>query len=324
MPEVLPLVALDVLLVVLWVIAIALLIAVIMGYVAGKLRGLPTPLNQIAGPVASLAEGISSACWKAVKTAEAGVGAAWHAMARYLEKALSQFVAHSAIILHLAQLVGSGLYSVSGLRALVHTLSHVAHAAYSGVKTLEREYHGIEHRVKVIERELAGGIGNDVRTAVRDLEKEYTGLEKRVIPDLRAGIKTAEGEVTQLENFIGAIPGTRYLDWAAGIVAAALGTGFLSFFRCPSFLGNILGRGCGFWNALEDILGLLADAILFADLCEVPTWINEIFGPIEGFLVGLISDAANAACAKPPASYAYPAALPAQLPPPQSIGTLPS
>ena len=323
MPLVIPLVALDILVLALWTIAVALAIALIMDKLGSILNGVPVVGGYLAGVVQSMARAISNAAGTLEGGIDHLIGGAWHALSRYIDKLFGQMVAHSAIVAHFAQVIGSGVYSVSGLRSLVRSVSHVAHAAYAGIRTLEREWHGIEHRVRVIERDLARGIGNDVRSGVRGLERQLHGIERGVIPDLRAGIQAAEGEVTQLERFLKALPGTRYLDWAAGIVAAALGVGLLDFFRCPTFLSKTLGRGCGFWNTLEDLLGLFADAILFADLCQLTAWINEIFGPIEGFIVGLISDAANAACAQPPSSFVYPAATFGQLPPSQSIGTLP-
>lgn len=287
------------------------------------LGGVPWAGGFLSSAVSRMARAISSAAGSLENGIDSAIGGAWHALARYMEKWLGQLVAHSSVILHMAQLIGSGIYSVSGLRALVHRISHVAHAAYSGVKTLEREYHGIEHRVKAIEREIGAGIGNDVRVSVRALEKWEKAAKAQLKADEKAITQTLPGELTQLEDFIKAIPGTRYLDWAAGIVATALGIGVVNLFKCPTFLGKTLGRGCGLWNALEDILGLLADAVLFADLCQIPTWINEIFGPIEGFLVGLISDAANAACAQPPASFATFSVEPARLPPAQGMGAFP-
>lgn len=324
MPIVVPLLALDVVVVALWCIALALAIAIVLDHLSAILAGLPWAGSFLSSQVGKMASAISRAAGNLEGGIDSAIGGAWHALANYLHKALDQFVAHSALIVKLAELVGSGIYAVSGLRGIVRAISHVAHAAYSGVKTLEREYHGIEHRVRTIEREIGAGIGNDVRAEVAGLEKAFTGLEKATIPKLRERTKTAEGKVTQLENFIGAIPGTRYLDWAAGIVAAGLGASLFNLFKCPTFLGKTLGRGCGLWNALEDVLGLLADAIIFTDLCQIPVWVNEIFGPIEGFVVGLISDAANAACAQPPSSFVTFSVEPAQLPPANSIGSLPS
>lgn len=304
-------------------IALAHAIVAIMNAVANALQGLPGIGGTLAGAVDAIARWISHAAGVLGGGIDKMIGGAWHLLSNYIDHALEQFVEHSSAILHLAQLVGNGIYSVSGLRAFVRATAYAAHAALHLADKLEREYHGIEAKLRAIEHEIGAGIGNDVRTSVDHLLK----WEKVA----RADIKTLEGEIgrdvpialADVESFLGIKPGIRWLDWAGGIVTAALGLEVFNLLRCNFLKGLFNNRGCGLWSALDDLLGLFADGILFADLCQVPAWINEIFGPIEGFLVGLISDAANAACAQPPASYTFPNAKPAALPPSQSIGTLP-
>ena len=303
MPIVVPLLGLDILVVVLWCIATALAIALVMDKLSTILAGVPWVGGKLSDAVKSMAKAITNAAGTLEHGIDSIVGAAWHALSRYIDKLFSQFVAHSAIILHLAQLVGHGLYSASGLRALVHTAVRVAHAAQAGVKTLEREYHGIEHRVKTIEHTIGAGIGNDVRTRVHELEHELHGIEKRVIPGLRQGIQAAEGEVTDLERWLGVKAGLSNLDWAKGLVVAALAALGLGGLSC-STLGNLLGkRGCGLWSGLEDLLGLLFDAVIFTDLCGLLPEVESLFAALEAPLVGLVASAADAACAHPPAGW---------------------
>ena len=323
MPIVVPLVALDVLVVALWCIAVALAIALVMDKLSSILSGVPWVGGKLSDAVKSMAKAISNAAGSLEGGIDHFVGGAWHALARLMDKLWTQFVEHSSIALQIAHLVGSIIHAQSALRHLVHSITGVAHGIGSAVRTLEREYHGIEHRVKALEREIGAGIGNDVRTEVKALEREYHGIEKRVIPDLRAGIKTAEGEVTALENFIKAIPGTRYLEWAAGIVTAALGIGVVNLFRCPTFLSKTLGRGCGLWDGLEELFGLILDALVLADLCDALQWLEQGFAEVEGPLVALIADAADALCAQPPSGWATFAVEPGPLPPAQTLGALP-
>lgn len=323
MPIVAPLLALDVIVLVLWTIAAALAIALIMDKLSAILAGVPWVGGKLSDAVKSMAKAITNAAGTLEHGIDSIVGAAWHALSRYIDKLFNQFVTHSAIILHLAELVGSGLYSVSGIRALVRRISHVAHAAYSGVKTLEREFHGIEHRVKTIEREIDAGIGNDVRVAVKGLEKWEKAAKAQLKADEKAITQTLPGELTQLENFIKAIPGTRYLDWVAGIVAAGLGASLWNLFKCPTFLGKTLGRGCGLWNGIEDLFGLFIDAVIFTDLCGFLPEAEALFGDLEGPLVGLVASAADAACAHPPAGWVELAAPALSLPAVYYTGPVP-
>ena len=303
MPIVVPLLGLDILVVVLWCIASALAIAIVMDKLSTILAGVPWVGGKLSDAVKSMAKAITNAAGTLEQGIDSIVGAAWHALARYIDKLFNQFVAHSAIILHIAQLVGHGLYSASGLRSLVRTVSHVAHAAYAGVKTLEREYHGIEHRVKVIEHTIGAGIGNDVRTHVKALERQLHGIERRVIPGLRQGIQTAEGELSDLERWLGVKAGLSNLDWAEALVATALAALGLGGLRC-STLGNLFGkRGCGLWQGLDDLLGLLFDAVIFTDLCGLLPEVETLFGELEAPLVGLVASAADAVCAQPSAGW---------------------
>jgi hypothetical protein len=287
-PLVAPLVALDVFVIVLWCIAAALAIALIVKYIADVFRVVPVVGGAIAGALDAVGQAITSAAGKLVSKSEQLLGSGLHAFARYLDTFWHQWVSVHSILLQLAEHIGQLIYSHSGLRALVQRLEKVWHGVEHGVKDLTRKWHGIDRRVHKIERELANGIGNDVRSQVKALEREVTGIEQGVIPDLRAGIKTAEGEVTALERFIKALPGTRYLDWAAGIVAAALGAGFFNAFRCSAF-SKILGRGCnGIWGGLEDLLGLFIDLLLITNICELlpplEALVSEVADPI---VVGL-------------------------------------
>jgi hypothetical protein len=193
-------------------------------------------------------------------------------------------------------MVGGQIYSVSGLRALVHRLEKAYVGIEHGIKTLTREFHGIEHRVKVLEHDIAKGIGNDIRAQVRGLEREVHGIEKGVIPELRQGIKTAEGEVTQLENFIKAIPGTKYLTWATAIVVAGLGSALFNFFKCPTFLNKTLGRQCGFWNGLEDLFGLFIDTLLLANVCEILPFLETAVSDVADPIVIALTDVGAGLC----------------------------
>lgn len=323
MPIVAPLLALDVIVLVLWTIAAALAIALIMDKLSSILAGVPWVGGKLSDAVKSMAKAITNAAGTLEHGIDSIVGAAWHALSRYVDKLFNQFVTHSAIILHLAQIVGSGLYSVSGLRSLVRSISHVAHAAYSGVKTLEREFHGIEHRVKTLEREIGAGIGDDVRVHVKALERWEKAAKAQLKADEKAITQTLPGELTQLENFIKAIPGTRYLDWVAGIVTAALGLEVWNLLRC-NFLRNLWGsRGCGLWQGLDDLLSLFFDAVIFADFCGLLPEAEALFADLEGPLVGLVATAADAACAHPPPGWVELAAPALSLPAVYYTGPVP-
>jgi hypothetical protein len=309
-PIVLPLVALDVLVVVLWTIAVALAIALVMKYIGGVFRGVPVVGGYIAGAADAVAQVVTSAAGSLEHGLDKVAGAAWHQLSRYMDHLWNNLVTSSTVLVHMSEQILRLTHAQAALRGLVHKAVGTAQAVLPRVRTLEREYHGIEHRVKSLERDIAKGIGHDLRISVKALEREVTGIEKQVIPGLRAGIKTAEGEVTDLERFIGALPGTRYLAWATGIVAAALGAGIFNFFRCPTFLNKTLGRGCGFWNGLEDLFGLFIDTLLLTNVCTLLPILETAVSEVADPLVIALTDVGAGLC-----SGGIGAAPPLQVPP---------
>jgi hypothetical protein len=264
-----PLVELGVFVVVLWCIAAALSIALIIRYIGAVFRSVPVVGGYIAGALDSVAQAITSAAGALTHKSEQLLGASFHALARYMDRMWQHLVWSSHVLLQSAEHLLRLTHAHAALRATVHAGAGAIHGIRTRVGTLEGEYTHLRHRVKAVEDRIARGIGNDVRSHVRALEQEVTGLKDRVVPGLRARIKTAEGEISGLRSFVGAVPGTKYLAWAAGIVTAALGLEIMSLLRCPSAKNVSNQRGCSMWNALDDLLGLVALGIVAADFEEL-------------------------------------------------------
>ena len=314
MPWALPLTGIDVLVVVLWGIAAALGIALVMRYIAGALESIPAVGPPLASGVRSIAKAITNACGALIGGIEGLVGAGLHLLARYLDHAFRQFVTHASLILHLARIVGGALYTVTGLRALVHQLSRAVHVVLHRFVRLGRELHGIEHRVKALEHEIAAGIGEDVLPRIKALDRELAKVEHKVIPAIEADVATAESDISALRKWIAdniPLPGT---DAFAGAIAVALSLLGLGGLRCNSLLSSLRNRGCGLWQGLEDLLGLFVDAVLFVDLCRLLPELEQLFSLVEAPLVEVIASAADAACAQPPAGWTELAAPQLELP----------
>jgi len=284
-------------------LAIALLIVAIMRKVGDLVRNIWIVGGAIADGVDAVAQGITWVLGKAIGGVEAAIGASWHLFAQLWNDLWSAIVHSVTGWFQLVELVAKLVYAHVGLRSLVHQIERAWHGIEHGVKTLEKEYHGIEHRVADLSRAVYHGIGHDLRIGLKKVEKTVNGIVNGTIPAIERSIDGVSGELTQLEQFIKTLPGVNYLDWATGIVAAALGLEFINLFRCPTFLKKSVGRGCGLWNGIEDVLGLLFDALIFADLCEVLAEATTIFGAVEAPLVDLISTAADAVCAQQPTGW---------------------
>ncbi len=92
---------------------------------------------------------------------------------------------------------------------------------------------------------------------------------------------------------------------------AAIGLDWLS---CKDGAKRVGRSGCGLWDDLGGLFGLLIDGLIFVDLCNVIPLIEGVLGEFEGPLVELISTAANAACAHPPGGWTELSAPPLNTP----------
>ncbi len=268
----------------------------LLGGIVAALETIPLIGSSLAGPFRAVDQAIGDACGAIVSKCEALVGASFHVFARLLDWEWRQIVGEAAALLHVARLVGNGIYSVTGLRTIVHQLEKVWHGIEHGVKTLTKDFHRLEGRVKTLEREIAGGIGHDLRIHIKALEKWEAVAKAQLAADAKAITQTLPAELTQLENFIKAIPGVSYLDWAAGIVTAALGVEIFRLFRCSSLLNSAKNRGCGLWNGLEDLLGLFVDVLFFASACEILVELSPFISDVAVPAVVALTDVGAGLC----------------------------
>lgn len=292
-----PLVGLGVVALVLWVIAMALAIALIMDKIGAIFHGVPIVGGYIEGAAKSVARGLTEVAGKLEDGADHLIGAAWHLFARYLDQTWNQFVSQAHVLAMLAHVVGDQIYSVSGLRALVHDLTRRWHGIEHGVKTLEREFHGIEHMVKQLTRDLTKGIGHDLRLQVKVLEHDVTRIDHRVIPALEAADAQAAKAISDLWSWSRQhvlVAGTTAFAGAVAIALTSLGLGGL---RCPSFLNSLNKRGCGLWGGLEDILGLLVDTALLANICNLIGPFEQVVSDVAVPVVVGLTDVGAGLCA---------------------------
>lgn len=296
MPLVAPLVALDVLVLVLWTIAAALAIALIMRKIGDVFRAVPVVGGYIAGAVDSVAQTISWAAGKLESGVDKAIGAAWHLCARYLDHLWSHLVASSGVLVHLAQLVSRLIHSLAHIRALIHHATGAIAHVVPRVKTLEREWHGIEHRVKTLERQIARGIGHDLRIHVKALERELGRVEHRVIPSIRSIADTAESEVTALRKWVEDHTLEAGTAAFAGAVVWALGRLGLGGLRCNSLLNSMNKRGCGLWNGIEDLLGLFVDTLLLTNVCTLVPVLESAVSTVADPLVIALTDVGAGLC----------------------------
>lgn len=317
MPEVLPefgLLALAFFALALAFVARALTKALFGGLIS-LAQGIPVIGHKLDSLLHSVENAIVGACGAIYNGSDRLIGWSWHQIAVQANWLWREIKAGALFDVQLAKHVASLIYAHAGLRTIVHDLTRGAHSVGGRIKTLEREYHGLEHGVRDLSRYVHRVIGRDVLPEIRSLDRELTNIESKVIPDIRSIANTAENDVTALRKWItDHIPlvGTTAF---AGAVAWALGRLGLGGLRC-STLGNMLNRrGCGLWSDLEGILGLLADTLLLTNVCTLLPLLETAVSDVADPLVIALTDVGAGLCSGgigPPGALPVPAlSLPA-------------
>lgn len=283
MPEVAPALA-EILFLALVFFTIALafsakkIVQALLGPLISVLHSIPVIGGALASPIEATYQAVDNACGVIVQKCEALVGASFHVLAKLMDWLWRITVEQASALLHIAKIVGDHVAGITGLSALVHRLEKVWHGIEHGVKTLTKEYHGIDRRLHKLEHELAAGIGNDVRLEVASLDRELHKLRTKVIPKIESEAQTAEADVTALGQYVK----DHYLSSATADVEAAVAVGLaalgLGGLRCDSNPWKNNRNACGLWGDLADLLGL-ALALGFA--LDFETFVHDAQAAIE-------------------------------------------
>lgn len=260
------------------------------------LKAIPVIGGKLASPLEGIAQAVSNALGAAEGRIDQALGASMHAMARLTEWTWREFKAHSGVIAAIASITANLATGYHALKSLIHHTAHGIAGVLPRVKTLEKEWHGIEHRVGRIEREIGKGIGHDLRIQVKALEGEVAKVEDKIIPNIRSIAQGAEADVTALRKWVSdhaLVAGTTAF---AGAVAWAIGRLGLGGLRCSGLLNSLNKRGCGFWNGLEDLLGLFVDTLLLTNVCTLVPVLESAVSAVADPLVIALTDVGAGLC----------------------------
>jgi hypothetical protein len=222
------------------------------------------------------------------------MGASWHQFAQLNRWLWDEFRRHTLVGWLISQQVSALTHGYHYLRNIATGHTQEQARANARLKTLEREYVGIEHKVKNLENDLANGIGADVLPRIKKLEREASHIENVEIPAAIAAQRQADNAISNLYDWAkgkGSIIGIGTFALAVATALDALGLGNL---RCPAFLRNLNRRGCGMWNGVEDVLGWMVDLFIVTDLCEVIPLLETAFEDVAAPAVGLLTEAIDA------------------------------
>jgi hypothetical protein len=290
----------------------------------GPLAGIPAIGSAIVKLEKVIARSIANACGSIASGVDHVVGGSLHSIARLSDAIAGKVRQHANLLLGIASFLPPLAIAVSGIRALVRSIHTTSTHQGARIKKLEREYHGIEHQVKVLEREFKGIDETGIRSQLKALDKEIAAIETQTIPAIRSRVAADEGAFAGLESWLGIKAGVNYKAWSIALATTLLGALGLGGLRCSNF-GRLLNKwGCGLGTLLDDLIGLALSALALEAVCEFLPLIEAAFGAIAGPMVHLLNEVPLGACEKPPPGWANLSVAAGPLPPAQTLGTLPS
>lgn len=296
----------------------------LLGGIIAFLQAVPVIGSGLAAPFKAVEQAVVNACGAIENGCDSLMGAAWHATARLLDWTWRELRSHAGAIAAITPIVGSLVAAYHALRALVHSAVSGVSGVLPRVKSLEREYHGIERDVRTLEREVGKGIGADVLPRIRSLEREVGTIESQVIPRVESAEQALQNDITQLGEYVRANFVSTATDAVAAAVAVALSALGLGGLRCASF-GRFLNKyACGLGGLLDSLLQLMIAAIVLESVCDFLPLIEDAFGAVAGPMVHLLNEVPLGACENMPASWSLLSVTAGPLPPAQTLGTLPS
>lgn len=248
----------------------------ILGPLITFVNHLPWIGGAIAGLLHTAEQAVANACGSIEDGCDRLIGASWHLLARQMDRLWHVITDTPAALLQLARIIGGHVYSVSGLRALVHFLAHLEHATAARIRPLVRRLDHLLHHVRALEHDIAKGIGEDVLPRIRSLDRELHRVTTKTIPRVEHEAQAAAADVTALGEYVR----THYLSNTEADIAAAVAVGLaalgLGGLRCDSNPLKNNPNACGLWSDLSALLGLAAVALGALDLTNLVHMMQDV------------------------------------------------
>ena len=256
----------------------------LLGGIVAFLQKIPVIGGGLAAPFKAVERAVVGACYSIENGCDALIGGAWHRTVELLKLSWREFKNHALVGLKTALYIPLIVAAIHALRALVHKAVGAAGAITPRVKALEKEYHGIEHRVRELEKKIARGIGHDLRIHIKALEKWEKAAQAQLEADAKAITQTIPGLIGNVRDFIGLGSLPANLDWVKGITLAGLAALGLSGLNCDN--NPLKGKNCesNVWGDLSQLLGVLATVLAVADFEEL---VKEMQNAEQGVVSGL-------------------------------------
>lgn len=271
----------------------------------GKLPGVGGIISDAAHDIAGF---VTSILGSAVSAIDRDISFWWHALsteAEWIGREIENTAGVVAAIASIVQGAPNGR-AQAWIRAAIHLalrgVTWLAHEALRGVKALEKQIEHAEQgiiaraihfaispilgRLGVVEKwigstggTIAGEINSVIEPDIAALKQRATAIENQAI------------RVYQDAAGVWHVVNTDAMAAAVAVALTALGLGGLNCGTLGSALGS---RGCGLWSGLDDLLGLIIDALILTDICEVLPLLESAASDIAVPAVSLLTNAIDA------------------------------
>jgi hypothetical protein len=227
---------------------------------------------------------LSNVAGKAEAKVDSYIGACWHLMAHYTDALWHDLEWSSAVQVQQAQVTRATRHNLLSEAAQARATAAAAGAHSAEIKRLEREFKGIDAKVREIERDISKGIGNDIRLHIKALEQELTKIEDQTIPAINSRVGTLDGAIGTVEGWLDLPTDLTKGQWEAGIVGAglaALGLAGLTS-GCNPLTNN--NQPCNWWNDLSGLLQIFAAIGIAYDFKAFVQFVESVAGDVEALV----------------------------------------
>ena len=260
---------------------------------------LPWPVGtvHIFGPLSSLlrtvAENVEHWLGQAALATEHATLFLWNHMVSITEEVARWIEAQSLAELH----AWESLFTTT-LPNLFHTVSrHVESLIASASHELHKAY-----------SELSRFVGHEIHRVEAYVEHIVHRAEAVIEGLALPRIRTIEHDLGALKDRLDRIAKSLSKDAIIALIGATIWKELFNGIKCSSW-GNLVNkRGCGAWQGLEDVLGLLVDAVLIGSICEILPFLTTAVDDVGLGLVATIHASGLTLCA---GTYPPPPPMPA-------------
>lgn len=267
----------------------------ILGPLISFVNHLPWIGSALAGLLRDAEQAVSHACGQIEDGCDHLIGASWHLLARQMDRLWDVIVGTPTALLHLARIVGGGVYRISGLQGAVRSAVRFAHTVWHLTRTIERELHHLRRRERALEHDLAKGIGDDVLPRLKHDERVLHHLATQTIPGLMDAEAQAEAAIDNLYEWAKGKASLLGVGTFAFAVTAVLSAILGPFVKCAAWKGLFNRLTCGMGQLLLDLLEGVIAVMVVEDICAITHLAIETAesGPVQDFLTSVIGDLDN-------------------------------